>query len=122
MIKGIHGLLFSTEPEALRAFMRDKLEISHTDTGGGWLIFDFPEADLGGHLTDFDNSPPSGTHDIPIYCDDIDETATELRARGVEFSDEVTNRGYDLTIHFEMPGGVKVDLYQPLYKKGTSAS
>ena len=122
MIKGIHGLFFSSEPEALRDFIRDKLAISHTDTGGGWLIFDFAEADLGCHPTDFENSPPSGTHDISFFCDDIEETVAELGARGVAFTDEITNKGYGLTIHFEMPGGVKVELYQPLYKTGGSAS
>lgn len=118
MIKGIHGLFFSSEPEALRAFIRDKLGVSHTDTGGGWLIFDFPEGDLGCHPTDFAGSPPSGTHEISFYCEDIEETVAELRGRGVEFTDEVSDRGYGLAIHFEMPGGVKVELYQPLYGKG----
>ena len=32
----------------------------------------------------------------------------------------ITGRGYGLTIHFAMPGGVKVELYQPLYKTGAS--
>jgi hypothetical protein len=43
MIKGIHGLFYSSEPEALRAFIRDKLGLPFTDAGGGWLIFDLRE-------------------------------------------------------------------------------
>jgi hypothetical protein len=49
MIKGIHGLFYSSQPEELRAFIRDKLRLPFSDAGGGWLIFDFQEGDLGIH-------------------------------------------------------------------------
>ena len=45
----MHGLLYTPEPDELRAFIRDKLGLPFTDTGEGWLIFDLPEADLGVH-------------------------------------------------------------------------
>ena len=121
MIKGVHTMFFSSEPEALRAFLRDKLRFPYTDTGGGWLIFDLPEADMGCHPADPGGSQ-SGTHDISFYCDDIEETVAEMKDRSVEFTDEVSNQGYGLTIHFRMPGDVKVELYQPLYAKGQAAS
>jgi hypothetical protein len=39
MIKGVHTMFYSSEPEALRAFIRDKLGFtSYTDVGEGWLI------------------------------------------------------------------------------------
>jgi hypothetical protein len=44
--------------------------------------------------------------------------AAELAARGVAFTGPVTDRGYGLVTHFTMPGGVVVQLYQPLYSKG----
>ena len=65
MIRGMHALFYSTEAEALRAFLRDKLDLAATDVGGGWLIFDAPEADLGVHPTD-GKSPASGTGDISL--------------------------------------------------------
>ena len=50
MIRGVHTMFYSSEPEALRAFLRDKLGLaSYTDVGEGWLIFDLPEADMGVH-------------------------------------------------------------------------
>ena len=52
MIKGMRGLFYSSEPEALRAFFRDKLRLEATDVGGGWLIFDVPKAHLGVHPTE----------------------------------------------------------------------
>ncbi len=44
MIKGVHTMFYSSDPEATRAFLRDKLGFPYTDVGGGWLIFDLPEA------------------------------------------------------------------------------
>ncbi len=52
MIKGIHGLFYSSKPEELRAFIRDKLKLPFSDVGDGWLIFDFQEGDLGVHPTE----------------------------------------------------------------------
>src|SRR5918997_1307000 len=42
MITGAHVMLFSRDPEADREFLRDVLEISCIDSGGGWLIFRLP--------------------------------------------------------------------------------
>lgn len=117
MIKGVHAMFYSGQAEELRAFLRDKLQLPCTDVGGGWLVFDFAQADLGVHPTGFPGSPPSGTHDVSFFCDDIEATVAELRARGVEFKDGITDQGYGYTIHFEMPGGVEVELYQPRYRK-----
>jgi catechol 2,3-dioxygenase-like lactoylglutathione lyase family enzyme len=122
MIKGMHAMFFTSEAEALRTFLRDKLRLPHTDVGQGWLIFDLPEADIGCHPVDPKGGPPSGTHDVSFYCDDIAQTVEELRGRGVEFKDEISDRGYGLVIHFTMPGGVNVELYQPKYKKASSAT
>ena len=116
MIRGMHALFYSTQAEDLRAFLRDKLGLAGTDVGGGWLIFDAPEADLGVHPTD-GKSPASGTGDISFYCDDIANTVSELRARGVEFTQEVEDHGYGLVTFFKAPGDFKVQLYQPKYTK-----
>ncbi len=114
MIKGLHAMFYSTEPEALRAFIREKLRFPATDVGDGWLIFDLPEADLGCHPA---GAEDAGAHDISFYCDDIERTVAELRSRGVEFADTPTDAGYGWVTHFTMPGGVRVQLYQPRYAK-----
>ncbi|HEY2587284.1 MAG TPA: hypothetical protein VGI81_16175 [Tepidisphaeraceae bacterium] len=44
MIRGVHTMFYKSQPEALRAFIRDKLGFLASDVGGGWLIFDLPEA------------------------------------------------------------------------------
>jgi hypothetical protein len=116
MIRGVHTMFYSSEPEALRAFVRDKLGFSATDVGDGWLIFDLPEADMGVHPTEGED-PPSGTPDISFYCDDIQQTVADLKRRGVEFVGDVEDHGYGLVTHFWMPGGFRVQLYEPRYQK-----
>ncbi len=117
MIRGVHAMFYSSDAEATRAFLRDKLGFPHTDVGGGWLIFDLPEADMGCHPAGPEQGASAGTHDISFYCDNIDQTVTELKSRGVEFTEPVTNRGFGLVTHFKMPGNIIVQLYQPLYAK-----
>lgn len=116
MIRGMHAMFYCSQPDELRAFIRDKLGFKATDVGGGWLIFDAPEADLGVHPTE-NSDCPSGTPDVSFYCDDISRTVAELTARGVEFTQGVEDHGYGLVTFFRVPGGFKVQLYEPKYKK-----
>ena len=119
MITGVHTMFYSSEPDALRAFIRDKLGFSYTDVGDGWLIFDLPEADMGCHPAESQDGKRSGTPHISFYCDDIEKTVAELRGRGVEFTDAITDAGYGLVTHFKMPGDIEVQLYQPKYTKNS---
>jgi catechol 2,3-dioxygenase-like lactoylglutathione lyase family enzyme len=123
MIKGVHTMFYSSEPEALREFLRDKLGFSYTDVGDGWLIFDLPEADMGCLPADDsgEHGQPSGTHFISFYCDDLDQTIQELKARGVEFNDEIEDAGWGLVTHFKMPGDIRVQLYQPRYTRSSDS-
>src|SRR5437899_937431 len=118
MIRGVHTMFYTSEPEALRAFLRDKLGFPATDVGGGWLIFDLPEADMGCHPADPTPGGASGTHAISFYCDDIERTVAELKERGVEFTRPVSDQGYGLVTAFKVPGGFELQLYQPRYSKG----
>jgi predicted enzyme related to lactoylglutathione lyase len=111
MIKGMHGLFYTPKPEELRAFIKDKLGFPFTDTGGGWLIFDLPEGDLGVHPSE------SASHAISFYCDDITRTVKELKSRGVQFTSGITEQEWGRLTHFRMPGDVVVDLYEPKYEK-----
>ena len=49
MINGAHTVIYSTDPEADRAFFRDVLELTHVDVGDGWLIFGLPPAEVAVH-------------------------------------------------------------------------
>ncbi len=120
MIRGLHGLFYSSDEEATRAFIRDKLKLPYSDTGEGWLIFDLPEADVGVHPIDESGQPPSGTHNVSFYCDDIHGTVAELKARGVQFDKEIEDHGFGFVTFFTMPGDVQVQLYEPKYEKSPS--
>jgi catechol 2,3-dioxygenase-like lactoylglutathione lyase family enzyme len=116
MIRGIHGLFYSSDPEATRAFFRDKVRLPGSDIGDGWWIFDFAEGDMGVHPVD--DPADAGGHDVSFYCEDIHGTVADLRSRGVEFTAEVEDHGYGLVTYFRAPGGVTVQLYEPRYSKG----
>lgn len=119
MIRGVHTMFYSSDANATRAFLRDVLGFPHTDVGGGWLIFDLPEADMGVHPADDQPGKTPGTHDVSFYCDDVHATVAQLKARGVQFVHDVQDHGYGLVTYFKIPGGIEAQLYQPLYKKGS---
>ncbi len=123
MIRGVHAMFYSSDVPATRAFLRDKLGFPFTDVGDGWLIFDLPEADMGCHPAPpaDPGAPPPGTHAISFYCDNIEKTVAELKAKGVEFLGGVSDQGWGLVTQFRMPGGVDMQLYQPRYAKTRQA-
>jgi catechol 2,3-dioxygenase-like lactoylglutathione lyase family enzyme len=119
-ITSLHALVYSDDPEATRAFLRDVLEwpyVEHTESGPGWLIFKSGPSEVGVH-------PTSGTHDgekysyprhhsISLMCDDVDQTVAELTAKGVEFEGPVQDLGFGLGVTFDLLGAGGVFLYQP---------
>jgi catechol 2,3-dioxygenase-like lactoylglutathione lyase family enzyme len=108
MIKGVHALFHTTEPDAAREFLRDKLCIPFHEEGVGWLIFDFPEGEVGCHPAD------RVFHEVTLYCDDLDATIRDAAGRGVEFS-PIVEEAWGRITTFELPGGGPVRLYQPAY-------
>jgi catechol 2,3-dioxygenase-like lactoylglutathione lyase family enzyme len=121
MIRGVHTMFYTSDPDGLRAFLRDKLRLPYTDVGEGWLIFDLPEADMGCHPVENEGGVQSGTPHLSFYCDDIHQTMTDLRERGVEFTDGVVDQGWGFVTRFRMPGSFEVQLYQPRYVKRSAS-
>ncbi len=117
MIRGVHSMFYTSKPEELRAFLRDKLGFRATDIGHGWLLFDVQEADMGCHPAEPEDGNQSGTHSISFYCDDIEKTVAELKFKGVEFTQGISDEGFGLVTHFKVPGDFTVQLYQPQYEK-----
>jgi catechol 2,3-dioxygenase-like lactoylglutathione lyase family enzyme len=115
-IFGAHMLLYSSEPEALRAMLRDVFGFSYVDAHGGWLIFALPPAELGVHPGEGPNFEDGMRHEISFMCDDIHATIADLRAKGVQIDGEPNEQSYGSTIMMKLPGGVEVMLYQPRHK------
>ena len=106
-ITGTHALLYTSEPEQLRAVLRDVFGWDHVDAHDGWLIFALPPVELGVHPAD------KSSHELSLMCDDLDATVAELRAKGIEFRGEPENQGFGTVITMVLPGGVDMVLYQP---------
>jgi predicted enzyme related to lactoylglutathione lyase len=110
MITAVHTLVYADDPEQARAFFRDVLGWPHVDAGGGWLIFRTGASELGVHPTDHGSGQH---HQISLMCDDIETTVADLRAKGVEFTRDIRDDGFGLTIDFLVPGAGDMQLYQP---------
>ena len=108
MINGAHVILFVSDADAARAFLRDVLGLRSVDAGAGWLIFALPPAELAAHPTDGES-----THQLYLMCDDLHATVAELRAKGVEFLDEPSKQDWGTLITMQVPGGGALGLYQP---------
>ena len=64
---------------------------------------------MGISKTEFAFHPGTDTHHkISFWCNDIEATMTELRAKGVEFKSPVQDQGFGLVATFAMPGGAEV--------------
>jgi len=112
-IIGAHMLLYSSEPDALRAMLRDAFNLKSVDAGHGWLIFTLPPSELGVHPEET-SGDGSGAHDqVSFMCSDIRGTITGLRKKGVQFEGEPRQEGFGTVAMMKLPGGVKVMLYEP---------
>ena len=101
--------VYSRDADADRAFFRDVLEYPHVDAGGGWLIFKLPPAEVACH-------PAEGSevrHELYLMCDDVRSTLEELRAKGVKPAGEVSDQGWGVLAHVEVPGMGPLGLYEP---------
>ncbi len=106
-ITGVHAIVYTSEPDAVRAIFRDVFGWDHVDAGGGWLIFALPPAEVGVHPAE------APQHELSLMCDDLEATITELRAKGVEIKGEPHAAGFGLTTTIVLPGDLEMMLYQP---------
>ena len=108
MISGIHNMIYSSDEDATRAFFRDVLGLESVDAGNGWLIFALPPAELAVHP-----DKKGGSHELYLMCDDVTSTVEQMKSKGIEFTQPVTDRGWGLTARFKLPGAGEMGIYQP---------
>jgi hypothetical protein len=111
MIIGGHAIIYSTNPEADRAFFRDVVKLTSVDVGDGWLIFGLPPAEVAVH--------PSGENDVHefyLMCDDVNALVAEMTRQGIKCG-PVQDQGWGILTHVELPGSGKLGVYQPRHAR-----
>src|SRR5262245_5242047 len=111
MIIGGHSIIYSANPDADRAFLRDVVKLTSVDVGGGWLIFGLPPAEVAVHPSDRND-----VHEFYLMTDDVTALVEDLTARGMA-CDPVQNQGWGLLTRVALPGGGKLGIYQPRHAR-----
>jgi hypothetical protein len=111
VIIGAHSIIYSTNAEADRAFLRDVLKFPNVDVGGGWLIFGLPPSEVAVH--------PSGendVHELYLMCDNIESLIADMKTHNVACT-PVQNLDWGMLTQVTLPGGGKLGIYQPRHAR-----
>jgi hypothetical protein len=111
MIIGAHSIIYSRNPDADRALLRDVLGLPHVDVGGGWLIFGLPPAEVAVHPSD-----ENDVHQLYLMCDDINAFVAAMNKRNIDCG-PVLDRGWGLLAELGLPGGGRLGVYQPRHAR-----
>ena len=111
MIIGAHSIIYSTNPEADRAFLRDVLKFPHVDVGEGWLVFGLPPSEVAVHP-----SEKNDVHEFYLMCDDVHSMMAEMRQMSIVCGD-IDSQPYGLLTHLTLPGGGKLGIYEPRHAR-----
>ena len=111
MITGAHSVLYSTDAEADRAFLRDVLGLPNVDAGDGWLIFGLPPAEVAVHPSDRNN-----VHEFFLMCDNVEAFVADMRSRGVRCA-PVEDEPWGRLTRLTLPGGGSFGVYEPRHAR-----
>ena len=111
MIIGAHAILYSTDPEADRAFLRDVLRLPSVDVGDGWLVFALPPSEVAVHPAERND-----VHELHLMVKDVDAFVAALARRGVACTRPRDLRWGVLT-QVTLPGGGRIGAYEPRHAR-----
>jgi hypothetical protein len=111
VINGFHSIIYSTNPDADRAFLRDVLKLTHVDVGHGWLIFGLPPSEIAVHPAD-----ANGRHELYLMCEDVRKFVDAMASHKIA-CDPVNDQGWGLLTQITLPGGGKLGVYQPRHAR-----
>ena len=111
LINGAHSIIYSTDADADRAFLRDVLGLPAVDVGQGWLIFALPPSEVAVH-------PAEGNdrHELYLMTDDIQAFVKEMADRGISCSPP-HDQGWGVLANLILPGGGAIGVYQPRHAR-----
>ena len=111
MIIGAHSVIYSSDADADRKFLRDVLKLTNVDVGHGWLIFGLPPAEIAVHP-----SEKNDVHEFYLMCDDLDAFIAEMKKHQIACG-PVQDQRYGLLTQLTLPGGGKLGVYQPRHAR-----
>ena len=120
MIIGAHVLIYTTNPEADRAFFREVLEIPSVDIGHGWLIFGLPPSEMAVHPSDGAFAQRHAGHTmwgalLYLMCDDLQAYVASLAKKNVRCT-EIETESWGIRTTIPLPSGGELGLYQPTHQ------
>ena len=116
MIIGAHSIIYSTNADADRAFLRDVLKLPNADAGEGWLIFGLPPAEVAVHP-----HVANDLHEFYLMCADVRQFIAAMAKHGIA-CDPANDMGWGILTQLTLPGGGKVGVYQPRHPRPRSMS
>jgi hypothetical protein len=111
MITGAHSIIYSSNAEADRDFLKNILKFPYVDIGHGWLIFGLPPSEIAIHP-----STESGLQEFYLLCDDIHSFVKEMSEHNITCSAIETQR-WGLLTYLTLPGGGKLGVYEPRHAR-----
>jgi catechol 2,3-dioxygenase-like lactoylglutathione lyase family enzyme len=111
MITGAHTILYSTDADADRAFLRDVLGLPSVDAGSGWLIFGVPPSEVAVHPAEKNDA-----HELYFLCDDVEAFIVAMREKDVDCTPS-HDAGWGILTRLTLPGGGKLGVYQPRHAR-----
>ncbi len=119
MIFGAHFILYSTNSDADRVFLRDVLGWEHVDIGHGWLIFKAPPSELAVHPAEQEFVQQHADQKmlgsiLYLMCDDLEAEIRSFAEKGVTCG-KVEGAPWGIATSIPLPSGASLGLYQPLH-------
>jgi hypothetical protein len=111
VINGAHSVIYSKDPEADRAFLRDVLELPNVDVGHGWLIFGLPPSEIAVHP-----SEKNDVHEFYLMVEDIEVFISAMGEHNIP-CDPIEEEDWGLFSRLILPGGGKLGVYQPKHTR-----
>lgn len=112
---GAHSILYSTNAEADRAFLRDVAGLPSVDVGNGWLIFALPPSEVAVHPGESDR------HEFYLMVDDVYAFVAAMTSRGMACS-EPSDQRWGVLTQLTLPSGGTIGVYQPRHARPPAAS
>jgi hypothetical protein len=111
MINGAHAIIYSTDADADRRFLRDVLKLTHVDVGGGWLIFGLPPSEVAVHP-----SAANDVHELYLMCEDVDAFVADMRRHDL-VCEPVQDQGWGRLTRVTLPSGGQLGVYEPRHAR-----